>query len=250
MAEPNRRRFLIATGVAAGWAAAGFSPSAADGQPRRNPPQDQRLDLALVLAADCSGSVNSEEYALQQQGYADAFRQREVIKAIRSGIHGQIAACYFQWSGYSLQQLLIPWTVLRGDDSIASFATALQQAERRLYSGGTAPAGAMAYGRRLLETPPLPALRSVIDISGDGRTNNGPSPEQDRTETLARGITINGLPIENEEPSLEDYYRRHVIGGPGAFLVPARDFNAFKEAVRRKLVLEIAGLAAPSGIAG
>jgi hypothetical protein len=240
MAYPDRRNFLIAAGMTAGWAASGV-PFAADAQSSQSL-EKQQVDLALVLAADCSGSVSSEEYTLQQQGYADAFRQREVIKAIRSGIHGRIAACYFQWSGYSLQQLIVPWAVLRSDDSISTFATALQHAERRLYSGGTAPGGAIAFGGRLLDNLPWIALRKVIDISGDGRTNTGPSPDQDRAEVLARGVTINGLPIENQEPDLEEYYRLHVIGGPGAFLVPARDFEAFKEAVRRKLVQEIAGL--------
>lgn len=243
MAGPNRRRFLITTGALLG--AAGTALSAA-GQPRRNQPGD-RVDLALALAADCSGSVSSEEYTLQQEGYADAFRQREVIKAIRSGVSGAIAVCYFQWSGYSLQQLIVPWAILRSDESIATFANALQQAERRLYSGGTAPAGAIAFGHKLLKAVPRPALRQVIDISGDGRTNTGPSPEEDRAEALASGITINGLPIENQEPNLEEYYRDHIIGGPGAFLVPARDFNAFREAVRRKLVQEIAGPAPAAG---
>lgn len=255
MASPDRRHFLIAAGIAAGWAA-GTAPFAADAQrdtQRQAQPQSpgrQQVDLALVLAADCSGSVSNEEYTLQQQGYADAFRQREVIKAIRSGIHGTIAACYFQWSGYSLQTLIIPWAALRSDESIATFATALQHAERRLYSGGTAPGGAMAFGRTLLEDVPWTPLRKVIDISGDGRTNTGPSPEQDRAAVLAQGITINGLPIENQEPDLEEYYRQHVIGGPGAFLVPARDFDAFKEAVRRKLVQEIAGLSPDGGRSG
>lgn len=248
MADPNRRRFLITTGMATGWAAIA-APLPIVAQPSKEP-GNRQVDLALVLAADCSGSVSNEEYALQQQGYADAFRQREVIKAIRSGVHGSIAACYFQWSGYSLQTLIVPWAILRSDDSIATFATALQHAERRLYSGGTAPAGAMAYGRSLLDSLPWTALRKVLDISGDGRTNTGPSTDEDRAETLARGVTINGLPIENQEPDLEEYYRRHVIGGPGAFLVPARDFEDFKEAVRRKLVQEIAGLSPDGGQAG
>ena len=240
MADPDRRHFLIAAGMTAGWAV-GAAPFTASAQQSQTPGR-QQVDLALVLAADCSGSVSNEEYALQQQGYADAFRQREVIKAIRSGIHGTIAVCYFQWSGYSLQTPIIPWAALRSDESIATFATALQHAERRLYSGGTAPGGAMAFGRMLLDDMPWTAARKVIDISGDGRTNTGPSPEQDRAAALARGITINGLPIENQEPDLEEYYRQHVIGGPGAFLVPARDFEAFKEAIRRKLVQEIAGI--------
>lgn len=238
MADPDRRRFLLAAGLTAGCAVGGLPLTAA----ARPPQPPEHVDLALVLAADCSGSVSSEEYRLQQQGYADAFRQSEVIRAIRSGIHGAIGVCYFQWSGYSLQNVIVPWAVLRSDSSIATFATALQHAERQLNSGGTAPAGAMALGRALLDDLPWTPLRKVIDISGDGRTNTGPAPDTDRAETLARGITINGLPIQNQEPQLDEYYREHVIGGPGAFLVPAHDFHAFSEAVRRKLVQEIAGL--------
>src|SRR5690606_9553208 len=232
MTGPDRRRFLITSGALLG-AGAALPAIARPGY---------HVDLALVLAADCSGSVSSDDYTLQQEGYADAFRRPEVVKAIRSGINGAIAACYFQWSGYDLHNLIVPWSILRGDDSIATFATVLQHAERRLNSGGTAPGGAIAFGRRLLNATPAPALRQVIDISGDGRTNTGPPPDPDREAALASGITINGLPIENQEPQLEEYYREHIIGGPGAFLVPARDFTAFREAIRRKLVQEIAGL--------
>lgn len=236
MAGPHRRRFLITTGAMLSTAAGSLSAFSQT----RDRQDRESVDLALALAADCSGSVSNEEYTLQQEGYADAFRQREVLKAIRSGVHGAIAVCYFQWSGYGIQNLGVPWAVLRNKDDIASFATALQQAERRLYSGGTAPGGAIVFGRQLLESVPVTAMRHVIDISGDGRTNTGPSPEADRAEALARGITINGLPIEHQEPNLEEYYREHIIGGPGAFLVPARDFDAFREAIRRKLVQEIA----------
>ena len=205
------------------------------------------VDLALVLAADCSGSVQTDHYVLQQRGYADAFRDPAVIQAIRSGINGRIAACYFQWSGFALQTLLLPWTVLHDKDSIAAFATALEHAERSLYGGGTAPAGAMRFGRELLADPvassrPLQTLRRVIDISGDGRSNVGPPPEEERALTVRAGITINGLPILHMEPDIDAYYAEEIIGGTGAFLVPARDFNAFREAVRRKLIQEIAGL--------
>src|SRR3546814_5444860 len=98
--------------------------------------------------------------------------------------------------------MVIPWAMLRSESSIATFATALQHAERQLHSGGTAPAGAMALGRALLDELPWTPMRKVIDISGDGRTNTGPLPEPDRAETLARGITINGLPIQNQEPEI------------------------------------------------
>jgi len=199
------------------------------------------VDLALVLAADCSGSVHAEHYALQQRGYAEAFRNRQVIQAIRSGVTGAIAITYFQWSGYSLQTLVVPWTILRSDAEIASFATTMERADRMIFGGGTSPTGAIKFGHRLLEKSPVTAARRVIDISGDGRNNTGPAPAEARDAAVAAGITINGLPILHMEPDIDTYYEQHVIGGPGAFIVPARDYTSFEAAVRRKLILEIAG---------
>lgn len=235
--RPSRRRLLGAAGAAALVSLRSVRAAGSRSQP---------VDLALVLAADCSGSVQADHYALQQRGYADAFRDPAVMQAIRSGITGSIAVCYFQWSGGSLQSLVLPWTILRDTAGIAAFAAALEHAERRLYGGGTAPAGAMRYGRGLLEEVevagnPLQATRRVIDISGDGRTNIGPPPAEERAATIRAGITINGLPILHLEPDIDDYYEREIIGGNGAFLVPARDFDAFREAIRRKLIQEIAG---------
>lgn len=235
--RPSRRRLLGAAGAAA--LLGSLRPARAEG--------GVPVDLALVLAADCSGSVQTDHYVLQQRGYADAFRDPAVMQAIRSGINGRIAVCYFQWSGSALQTLLLPWTVLRDKADITAFATALERAERTLYGGGTAPAGAMHFGRELLASPeaggrPLQALRRVIDISGDGRSNVGPTPEEERAATIKAGITINGLPILHMEPDIDEYYAQEIIGGNGAFLVPARDFNAFREAVRRKLIQEIAGM--------
>jgi hypothetical protein len=232
----DRRNFLIA---AAGLAAAG---GAADSLAQQKLTEQESVDLALALAADCSGSIKPEHYVLQQQGYADAFSHKDVIKAIRSGARGQIAVCYFQWSGYSLQGVNIPWTILSSDDSIARFVAALRETERSIFSGGTAPAGAIAFGQKLLGELPVKAERKVIDISGDGRTNTGPPPDEDRANALAAGITINGLPILHLEPDIDEYYEKYLIGGPGAFIVSARDFDSFKDAIRRKLVLEIAGL--------
>lgn len=208
--------------------------------------QRRMVDMALVLAADCSGSVQAEHYALQQRGYGDAFRDPKVIKAVRSGIHGAIAVTYFQWSGYRLQALLIPWTILQADAEILAFAHALEQTERMIFSGGTSPAGAIEFGQALLMQNPFDTSRRVIDVSGDGRSNNGPPPDAARDRAVADGFVINGLPILHMESGIDDYYRDHVIGGPGAFLVPARDFEAFATAIRRKLVLEIAGAAIPS----
>jgi hypothetical protein len=239
-AEIDRRSFLIAaTELAAVGKVFAVAQACA---------QDVGADLALALAADCSGSVTPENYALQQRGYAEAFRDHEIIEAIRSGPGGSIMVCYFQWSGYDAQQMSIPWTLLNSRESIAHFASRLDEADRTIYSGGTAPAGAIAFGHKLLMNLPTKVARKVIDISGDGRTNNGPPPEKDRDEALADGITINGLPILHLEPDIEDYYKNHLIGGPGAFIVPAVDFNAFGEAIRRKFMQEIAGRAPSSAV--
>lgn len=198
-------------------------------------------DLALVLAADCSGSMRTEHYDLQQQGYAAAFRQKDVIRAITGGLNRLVAITYFQWSGYLLQHHSVPWTILRTPADVERFATVLEQLPRSIYSGGTSPAGAIEYGRRLLRIAPVEASRRVIDVSGDGRSNNGPPPAPVRDAAVAEQITINGLPILHMEPDIDAYYAENVIGGPGAFMVPARDFAAFAEAIHKKLILEMAG---------
>jgi hypothetical protein len=208
--------------------------------------QQRKVDMALALAADCSGSVQNEHYALQQRGYGDAFRDPKVIRAIRSGIHGAIAVMYFQWSGYRLQAQLVPWTILQADTEILAFAHALERTERMIFSGGTSPGGAIEFGQALLMQTPFETVRRVIDVSGDGRSNNGPPPDAARDRAVAGGIVINGLPILHMEPEIDEYYRDHVIGGPGAFVMPARDFEAFATAIRRKLILEIAGTGIPS----
>lgn len=227
-----RRRFLAST--AAGLLGAGGMPARA---------QRPAVDLALVLAADCSGSVQEPQYLLQQKGTADAFRTPAIVEAILGGANGAIAVVHFQWSGYARQHLAIAWTVLASRDDIARFATAIETAPRRIYGGGTSPGGAIAHGVRLLRTVPADAMRRVIDVSGDGRTNNGPPSALARDEAVAQGITINGLPILHIEPDIDDYYEENVIGGPGAFLVPARDFDAFADAMRRKLIRELSGIA-------
>lgn len=241
MIVSSRRLFKRRGMLAGGLGLAGL----ALGAPGLLHAQRRAVDMALVLAADCSGSVHAEHYALQQRGYGDAFRDPRVIKAIRAGIHGAIAVTYFQWSGYGLQAQLIPWTILRTEAGIAAFAMALERAERVIFSGGTSPAGALEFGQALLGRSPADAAHRVIDVSGDGRSNNGPPPDGARDRAAAAGIVINGLPILHMESDIDGYYRDHVIGGPGAFVMPARDFEDFATAVRRKLVLEIAGTGGP-----
>lgn len=227
----DRRSLLIAAGASLVVAAV---PRTVLSQPRR------QVDLALALAADCSGSVQAQHYALQQRGYGEAFRSKEVIQAIRSGINGTIAVCYYQWSGYAMQNLILPWTVLGNEGEIRQFATQMEQAERTIFGGGTSPTGAIEFGHRLLNDMPVQATRRVMDISGDGRNNTGPNPEAARKAAVEAGIIINGLPILHMEPDIDEYYEKNVIGGPGSFLIPARDYAAFASAVRRKLILEIA----------
>lgn len=228
---PDRRNFLL---TAAGLAFTGQARA-------QQGPGPREVDLALVLAADCSGSMKPEHYVLQQRGYGAAFRDPAIIKAIRSGLSGAIAVCYFQWSGFPIQNLILPWTVLDSTVSIARYAALLEETERSIYGGGTSPAGAIRFGQRQIERLEIAATRKVIDVSGDGRANNGPPPDDMRDIAVAAGITVNGLPIMHLEIDIDEYYARHVIGGPGAFMVPARDFASFQEAIRKKLVLEIAG---------
>jgi hypothetical protein len=227
---PSSRRLVLAGGAAAGLTAA-----------RALRAQPNAVELALVLAADCSGSVQAVHYELQQQGTADALRYPAIVEGLLGGPIGAVALAYFQWSGYWRQELLIPWEILRMPADIAAFARTVERVPRRIFGGGTSPGGAIDFGRRLLESSPVHAARRVIDVSGDGRTNNGRPSSLARDEAVARGIIINGLPILHLEPDIDEYYERNVIGGPGSFIVPARDFVSFADAMRRKLFREVAG---------
>jgi hypothetical protein len=238
--RPNRRSLLIGAG-ASFMALPLLSPAWGQRRP---------VDLALALAADCSGSVHAQHYILQQRGYAEAFRSREVKQAINSGIHGAIAVAYYQWSGYRLQNLILPWTVLASEADILRFAAQMEQAERTIFGGGTSPSGAIEFGHRLLTDLPVQTARRVIDISGDGRNNTGPPPAEARQAAIDAGIVINGLPILHMELDIDEYYEKFIIGGPGAFMVPARDYESFAGAVRRKLVLEIADRKGPAILKG
>ena len=217
------------------------------------------VDLELVLAVDVSRSVDAEEAALQRTGYVSAFRHPSVIDAIRHGPLGRIAVVYFEWGAYGNTNLVIDWTLIRDKRTAEQFAHRLQKSPR-LVARRTSISGALDMAAALFATNHFSGKRRVIDISGDGANNSGDLVDVARDRTLARGITINGLPILNqrEGPSgrpqvaaLDLYYRDCVIGGPGAFHIVARNFKDFSRAVLRKLILEIAGIvpkaAPPSG---
>jgi hypothetical protein len=208
--------------------------------PERVPAQTA-VDLQLVLAVDASGSVNHTRFILQRQGYADAFRNPKVLNAVRSGMAGAISVTMFQWTGPRLQVHVVPWMVVRDERSAEALAAAIENTPRELFTGGTSISGAIDFGARLFPFGDVAAARRVIDVSGDGSNNAGRPVTLARDDAVAAGITVNGLPIVAIEPWLDRYYYDNVIGGPGAFVIGAENYEQFGEAIVRKLILEIAG---------
>ena len=221
---------------------------AAAGQPA-TPKAAEPVDLELVLAIDVSRSVDHEEARLQRQGYIAAFVDPRVIGAIRSGFLGRIAVAYFEWAGFGHNKIIVDWTVIEDEAGARAFAAKLAkvpiESARR-----TSISGAIDFAVPLFTANEFAGGRWVIDISGDGANNLGRLVTAARDAAVAAGITINGLPIVNDRPSifgwpslpdLDLYYVNCVIGGPGAFIVVAEGINDFASAILRKLILEIAG---------
>jgi hypothetical protein len=199
--------------------------------------------LALVLAVDVSVSVTADSYLLQRNGIARAFENPLLGGAI-SAVPGGIEALVLEWSDPDRIAVTVGWTRLRDIDGAAAFAAAVR-ATKRSSEGLTAIGPALLAAAAAFDHMPEPAPRRVIDISGDGMANFGLPPAVARDRIVAAGDTINGLAIVTEEPWLEAYYRSNVIGGPGAFVLAARDFRSFADAILRKIVEEVAD-AAPS----
>ncbi len=208
------------------------------------PAAARSVDLALVLAVDVSGSVNTERFDLQRRGYAEAFASRDVIDAIASGEHHAIAVTLVEWSGSGHQRQMIGWTLLDNADAAAAFGSAVSETPRA-FSDWTSISAAVDFSASLFDAAEVDAMRRVIDVSGDGINNNGRAVTDARDEAVQAGITVNGLPILSEYPNLDSYYRENVIGGPGAFAVAANDFSSFAAAILNKLVREIAGKEGP-----
>jgi hypothetical protein len=203
-------------------------------------PGSRDVTVALVLAVDTSGSVSNGRFELQKQGYAAAFRNPQVLNSIRSLATQAIAVTMMQWTGPRLHVVVVDWTLINDKTSAEAFAAAVDAAPRQLFGGGTSISGAIDYSRVLLAGNPFRATRHVIDISGDGSNNSGRSVTQARDEAVADGIGINGLPILTVEPGLDHYYYENVIGGPGAFMIPAENYDTFADAILKKLISEIA----------
>jgi hypothetical protein len=238
-----RRRALLA---AAGPAALA-NPRAQRALPSidRPPPAPGAVDLLLVLAVDVSRSIVEEEARLQREGYGAAVCDPDVARAVRGGAAGAVGLAYVEWADFDRQRLVLPWTRIASARDAAAWAEALAAAPRSPPATYTSISGAIDFARRVLAEAPWPAARRVVDVSGDGQNNDGDPAEDARDRAVAEGITVNGLPIlghgpaEPTDPYLEDYYRVRVAGGPGAFVIAAKDFAAFGRAVRRKLIREI-----------
>ena len=198
-----------------------------------------RVDMQLVLAVDSSASVDAGEFALQINGMAHAFRSPEVMEAIESGYFRAIGVTLIEWSSSNWQRVDIPWTLVDGPVAARVLADRISSLPRSVETGATSISGALLFGLELLETGPFHGTRRVIDISCDGRNNNGADVDLVRDLVIARGITVNGLTILNEHPTLDIYFSRNVIGGSGAFVEVADDYDVFAEAFTRKLVQEI-----------
>jgi hypothetical protein len=214
------------------------------------------VDVELVLAVDVSGSMDADEQGLQRAGYVAAFMHEEVLAAIRSGFTGRIAVTYVEWAGAGAQSVTVPWRLIEGVEDARAFAAELSAAPIARIRG-TSISSALTFAGGLFDGSGYQGLRRVVDVSGDGPNNMGPPVTPARDALTAEGIIVNGLPIMLHSstgwmniPHLDAYYRDCVIGGPAAFMVPVVAPDQLAEAIRRKLVLEIAGpAAAPSLIA-
>jgi hypothetical protein len=196
--------------------------------------------VALVLAIDVSESVSAGRYVLQRDGIARAFESPELVKAI-AAVPGGIEAMVLEWSDPEKIAITVGWTRIVNRGSAAAFAAAVR-ATRRSSNGLTAIGPALLAAASGFDYMPEEAAHKVIDVSGDGMANFGVPPAEVRDRLVARGITINGLAILSEEPWLDEYYRKNVIGGPASFVLVAKDFDSFAEAILRKLVQEVASL--------
>jgi Protein of unknown function (DUF1194) len=214
----------------------------------------EAVDVALVLAADVSRSINEQEYALQRRGYAAAITSSRLLDAIRAGAHGAIAVAFVEWAGEGEEKTVVDWTVIRSQADARKFAAALEGAPRS-FVGRTAIGSAIDFSAGLLGEIGVEADRRLIDVSGDGTSNQGRPVADARDAALKAGVVINGLAIFNQTAAAEGgylalhtnpsgglakYYRDNVIGGPGAFVLPIDNFNSFGEAMIHKLISEIA----------
>jgi hypothetical protein len=212
----------------------------------------ETVDVELILAVDVSLSMSPDELEIQRHGYAAAMADKQVIDAILDGANGRIAVTYIEWAGIHTQRIIVPWTIIASKADADAFSAKLtsevpQSARRTSISSG------ILFATDLFAESGLHAVKRVIDVSGDGPNNEGGPVTAARDKAVAQGIIINGLPLMTNNgyisaydlKDLDKYYANCVIGGPGSFMVPVNDWKQFPEAVRRKLVQELAGPVPP-----
>ena len=237
MSRPSQLRRVLQAGLLL--AMTSFAPQVAAAE---------TVDVELILAVDVSLSMSPTELAIQRDGYVAALTHEQVINAIQDGVHGKIALAYFEWAGDTVQRVVVPWTI------IATLEDAQRVADQLTLSPSssarrTSISGALGFAGDMFAESSHSGFKRVVDISGDGPNNQGMLVAQARDALVEQGITINGLPLMTDGgyssvydvKNLDLYYRDCVIGGPGAFMIPVNDWSQFPEAVRRKLVLELAG---------
>jgi len=230
------RRGLIAAGIAALGLAVGRPALALE-----------PVDVELILAVDVSLSMSPDELEIQRKGYVAALTHERVIEAIREGVYGKIAVTYVEWAGQTSQHVIVPWTVISSAEEAQAFVRKLS-ANPPNSARRTSISSALQFAGDLFAESNFRGLKRVVDVSGDGANNQGIPVIEARDEIVAQGIIINGLPLMTSgiTPSVFDiddldiYYSNCVIGGPGAFMIPVNDWSQFPEAIRRKLVLELA----------
>jgi hypothetical protein len=231
-------RTLVVAGLIA---IAGWTPTCAA----------EQVDLLLVLTADISRSVDEAKFQIQRSGYAAAFSDARVIEAIRNAPNGRIAVAFVEWSGPLSQKIVVDWMVINGSKTARLFGDHIVEAPRA-FADSTSISAGIDFAVARLDQAPYEAHRRVIDVSGDGDNNSGRDVTTARDEAIAKGVTINGLVILTETPTewnpghtnppggLANYYRNNVIGGPGAFVMVAENFNSFGHTIVKKLTREIA----------
>jgi hypothetical protein len=250
--SPLLRRFALAFAFTVSLLAVAFAASPRPAHAAAALP----VDLELILAVDVSGSVDAVEARLQREGYIAALTSDKVLEAIKNGPFRRIAVAYVEWAGEQHQQTIMPWTLIETSQDAQNFVSRLADSPY-VAIRWTSISAAIDYSVKLFAESPFEGTRRVVDISGDGKNNHGREVAQARDEAVAKGIVINGLPILNSrvgasesggprgwpsDPDLDSYYQTQVIGGPGAFMVPAESFDTFADAIKSKLMREIAGI--------
>ena len=220
--------------------------------PARARDQGIAVDAELVFGVDISYSMNRDEQELQRNGYVQALQSQEFLNALKSNALGKVAIAYIQWASYGDQNTVLDWTLVSSPESAKAAAEKLAAAPYRR-ARRTSISGGVDAAVKMFEGNGFKGARQVIDISGDGPNNDGRPVTEARADAIAKGISVNGLPLEGIRPylgpadikDLDIYYEDCVVGGPDSFMIAVHDVKQFVDATRTKLVREIASRPAP-----